>query len=273
MKRLKLLILTFVFLAVRVSSQETFDYRSPDFSKPYKLDEFGLIPTSDIKARLDPFGLILQTNPNLKGVIIGYRSKADPVGKLIRNFHIMRVYLTLNRGLDPKRLVILDGGETSFGFGFQFWVTPPGQMPELLKPTSDTLNDTSIARKFDDYYYAFGDLEYDYWDGDSLKEYTDAVKKESDSIAYVIFYPEYSTYGDENEKPVVRRDSLRKISRIKADIVKNLKAYKLPSTKIKVVNGGYRDNRFVELWILPKGVEPPAATPNAFPKVIRKKRR
>lgn len=271
MKRLKLLTITFLFLTLTASAQEAFDYSNPNISKPYKLDEFGEIQISDIKARLDPFAVVLQNAPNLKAFIIGYRSKDIPVGKLTRNFQMMRVYLTMNRGIDRNRIVMIDGGETSFGFGFQFWIAPSGQMPELLKPTGDSLKNTKIAREFDDYYYAFDDLEYDYWDGDSLKDFTEAVKKESDSIAYAILYPEYNSYGDENDKPVIKRDSLRKINRVKADITKNLRRYKLPLSKIKIVNGGYRDFRQVELWILPKDVAAPIATPNAFPKTQRKR--
>lgn len=267
MKRLKILILTFLFLALSVSAQQAFDYRNPDFSKPQKVDEFGALQNSDLMARLDGAAIFLQSYPNLKIFILGFRSKDDAAGKTKRLFRLMKNYLTRSRGIDPQRVILTEQGESDFGFGFQIWIASEGQTPELKYPVTNYLEDTSVARKFDEYYYAFNDLEYDYWDGDNLDEYVALIKKEPNAIAYVILYPEYSSYGNENGKTITRRDSVRKTNLVKANIIKDLtKKHKLSLSRIRLINGGYRDYRQIELWILPKGVVPPAATLDAFPK-------
>lgn len=262
-----LLTLVLLFVPIIVSAQDLL----PE-PKARLLDEFGALQISDIKARLDPAALEMQNDPASTMIIISYRGQGDPIGKTIRNLRMMRTYLIRSRGLDPSRLNMIDGGEIESGFKFQFWIVPAGaKAPELLKSNRNSLENTKIARKFDEYYYAFEDLEYDYWDGDTFKEFAALIKKEPDSIAYVILYPEYNKYGDENDKPVIRMDSLRKVNRITADIrIKLNRKNGIPLSKLKIVNGGYRDYRQVELWILPKGIQPPIATPNAFPKFKRK---
>lgn len=234
--------------------------------KAQQVDEFGAIQYSDIMARLDATAIQLQDDPTSEMFVIAYRNALIPIGKVIRNFKFMKNYLTRNRGLDPSRLKFIDGGETRAGFAFQIWIVPAGaEAPELLKPVGNSLKNTTIARKFDDDYYAYNDGD-EYFDGDTFAEFSEKIKSEPDSIAYVILYPEYIEYGDESEKPVIRKDSLRKTNRVKVDISKRLRKTGLPLSKIKIVNGGYRDYRQVELWILPKGVAPPASMPNQFPK-------
>lgn len=261
--RFAISVLFSLIFSLSIAAQDSF--QTP---KAQLIDEFGMIPYSDIMARLDTFIYQLQNDPSSMAVIISYyNNEKAPIGKVIRNFNFMRNYMTRNRGIDPSRLNFTNGGENDAGFKIQLWYVPAGaQLPSIEKSQNDYITNTKIARKFDDAYYAFTDLEYDYWDGDSFKEFSDILKKEPNSIAYVILYPEYNKYGDENDKPVVRKDSLRKTNKVIADIRKNLRKVAIPAAKIKIVNGGYRDYRQVELWILPKGVPSPAATPNQFPK-------
>lgn len=269
MKRLKLLLITLLFSTIPVVSQ----IFSVDPPTVMKIDEFGALNYSDMMARLDPAAIQLQNDPSSQMNIISYRDAATPIGKTIRTFKFMKQYLTLNRGIDSNRLKFIDGGETKAGFVFQIWIIPAGgKEPELLKPISDSINDTKIARKFDSDYYGFDEPGSEYADGDTFMEYAERIKRESNSTAYVILYPTYYKYNDSDANSAGEIDSPRKTNRVKADISKRLRKAGIPLSKIKIVNGGYRDFRQVELWILPKGVEPPAATPNAFPKVTRKKR-
>lgn len=268
MKRLKFLLIALVFSSIVIYTQQP-----SNFPKPQQVDEFGEILLTDIKARLDGLAVSLQNDPNSRMLIIAYRSAKIPVGKITRNFYFMKQYLTRNRGIDPSRLQFIDGGEAKSELTFQIWIVPAGAFPpELLKPVSNSLENSKIARKFDELYYAYKDLDYEYWDGDSFDEFSELLKKETDSIAYVILYPQYEKYGneDDNEKPVIRKDSSKTTNSVIANIRKNLRKVGISLSKIKIVNGGYRDFRQIELWILPKGVEPPAATPNAFPKIQRK---
>ncbi|HEX5709408.1 MAG TPA: hypothetical protein VFX96_19050, partial [Pyrinomonadaceae bacterium] len=40
----------------------------------------------------------------------------------------------------------------------------------------------------------------------------------------------------------------------------------IPASRIRLVNGGHRRLRQVELWVVPRGAHAPIATPDAFPK-------
>jgi hypothetical protein len=256
------LTLVVVILPVIISAQNLNNY-----IKPIKVDEFGEIQYSDMMARLDSAVIELQNNPTSLMTVISYRDAATPIGKTIRTFKFMKHYLTVSRGIDSSRVKFIDGGETEAGFIFQIWNIPAGaKEPELLKLISDSINNTKIAREFDDDYYGFGESESEYADGDTFTEFADVIKREPDSTAYVILYPTYYKYNDSDVNSAGETDSLRKINRVKVDITRRLRKVGVPLSKIKIVNGGYRDFRQVELWILPKGVKPPVATPNAFPK-------
>jgi hypothetical protein len=52
------------------------------------------------------------------------------------------------------------------------------------------------------------------------------------------------------------------MTRLRSSLLKRLE---LPKNRVKVVNGGFRRWREVELWIVPSGVHVPVATPNVFP--------
>lgn len=265
MNHLKHLILTFAFLTLSVSAQEL----PPTIMQSVKIDEFAGINYSDLMARLDQAAMQMQNDPASKMTIISYRDSETPVGKTIRTFKFMKNYLTRNRGIDSSRMKFIDGGETEAGFVFEVWIVPAGtEEPVPLKPINNSLNNPRIARKFDSDYYPLGDSD-EYSDGDTFTEYAEKIKREPSSTAYVILYPTYYKYDDSDESTAAI-DSPRKISQAKVALSRKLRKAGIPASRFKIVNGGYRDYRQVELWILPKGVAPPAATPNAFPKIQRK---
>jgi hypothetical protein len=39
----------------------------------------------------------------------------------------------------------------------------------------------------------------------------------------------------------------------------------IDAARLSVINGGYRDTDYFELWVVPQGAEPPQATPTAQP--------
>jgi hypothetical protein len=104
--------------------------------------------------------------------------------------------------------------------------------------------DRPPSRKFDDY----GDLKFSE-ERLRLDHFAVALDNEPGSQAYIIVYDDTNT-----RKPAARQRG----ERAKNYLVKERG---LPKTRIVVVNGGHRDKRSVELFIVPLGALPPTATP------------
>ncbi len=247
-----------------------------------KFDEFGDILSTDIKARLDGFTIELQNDPNVRGFIIVYRSRRDLPGLNSRLARIMRDYLIYARGIAAKRVVTVDGGTASC-LTQELWIVPVGATPA---PRSDAYSREFVAsdaaRKFDEYYYylpsdnSLDDDPHGYIEGgDSLDAFAAALRQQPRSMAYVIAYPQYyiahwEEYGDD-ERTRIRRSihldaptaAAKMLRAVRADLVNK---YRIAPARVRVVNGGYRRLRQVELWLVPRGEYAPIATPNAFPK-------
>lgn len=84
---------------------------------------------------------------------------------------------------------------------------------------------------------------------------------------YLIFYGQYCTRCSEGD---VFLDSTKEINRNlrkeKNYLVEN---HKIETSRIKTINGGYREWQEMELWFIPKGENAPKATPKTFPKKKR----
>ncbi|MDQ3585266.1 MAG: hypothetical protein M3407_05785 [Acidobacteriota bacterium] len=113
-------------------------------SVPFKFDEFGQITCEDIKARLDNFGISLQSHPEMRAHIIYYggqyytdyrerrhlptRGQAEAFGSLLKN------YLINVRGISPNKLVLVNGGFRS-EWGAELWLAPSGASAPVPTPT------------------------------------------------------------------------------------------------------------------------------------------
>ncbi|MDT5120522.1 MAG: hypothetical protein QOC96_4 [Acidobacteriota bacterium] len=228
-----------------------------------KFDEFGDILLTEIKARLDNFAIQLQNQPNTRGFIIAYRSYRDLPGLSSRLLHPMKDYLINTRGFASNRVVTIDGGGAEC-LTTELWIVPIGAAPKIRSDVyARHLLDTETALKFDEYYYSMPPYdEGDEYAGSSLEAFSDALRKYPRSQAYVIAYPRY--YNGSPDRPNTASTML---GEVKGVLVKN---YRIAASRIKIVNGGYRRQRQVELWIVPHGVHAPIATPNAFPKKRRR---
>lgn len=230
-----------------------------------KVDEFGDILLTDIKARLDNFAIQLQQEAGARGFIIIYRTRHDLPGLNSRLAGRMKNYLVNLRGITADRVVVVDGGVAS-SLVQELWIVPIGATP---KPRDDVytgqLTDTTSAWKFDEYYYPLPqgiDDENEYM-GNSLEAFAEALRKYPNSQAYILAYPQYYRRGGYIDRS---NTALRMLRAVRANLVNK---YHIASSRIKVMNGGYRKLRQVELWIVPRGEHPPIATPNAFPKKRR----
>lgn len=89
----------------------------------------------DDKARLDNYANALQNRPDSQGYIIMYQGpkvgrktvEADRMAKRSLD------YLVKVRGVDPRRLVITNGGNREATMG-DLWIVPPGAQPPVATP-------------------------------------------------------------------------------------------------------------------------------------------
>ncbi len=101
--------------------------------EPRKFDEFASLAFDDDKARLDTFVIELQNNPDSQGYIILYQG-TDRTSMRQRNVENLRQrtldYLVKTRGLDPRRIWIVDGGKRAATM-YEMWIVPPGAQPPV----------------------------------------------------------------------------------------------------------------------------------------------
>jgi len=198
-----------------------------------KFDEFGDIQASDLIARLDNLAIQLQNQPNAKAFVVVYRTRRDLPGLSNRYAHRMEGYLVATRGIDPKRIVTVDGGE-ALCLTQELWIVPPGA---ALKPREDAYNRSyhPAVYKFDEHY--LGEKEYDlyYWRdsaNDLLEGFALELQKHPKAIGYLISY---------RPRPIRNR-----VHGARDFLLKN---YGIKSGRIRLVNGGYRERPTMELWI------------------------
>jgi len=161
--------------------------------------------------------------------------------------------------------VTVNGGVAS-SLVQELWIVPIGATP---KPRDDVytgqLIDTTSAWKFDEYYYFLPHEADNYFEGGeyetgSLEAFAEILQKYPDSQAYILAYSQSDRRGRHIDPPNTVQKMLKDV---KTELVGK---YKIAPLRIKLVNGGYRKLRQIELWLVPRGEHPPIATPNAFPK-------
>lgn len=245
-----------------------------------KFDEFGDILYSDLIARLDNFAIQLQQEPGTRGFIFVYRTRRDLPGLSNRYALRMKNYLMV-RGIAATRVVTVDGGIASCLMQ-ELWIVPVGATP---KPRSDAYDnsfaDPDTPHKFDEHFFPLPqDVAEDggYTNLENLNVKLDgygaALRRESTSQAYIIAYAQnylergFTSAAQERQIPYrrVRLDppgtARKMLATVKSYLVKT---YSIAPSRIKVIDGGYRTSRLVELWIVPPGANAPIPTPNQFP--------
>lgn len=282
-KNLLLLTSIVLFSINFAKGQENENKKSPQL-----IDEYGRIVVSAEIARLDNYAVALQSDPTAKAFIIHYRSRYQLRGAGFRHLKGIENYLLRTHKLDPKRIVLVDGGDIDCP-KTELWLAPAGTAPKSKEnPYQTVFEDTESVRKFDEFYYpsakedpTYIDIDNGYGFGfaNSLEPYAAALFKEAKSIAYIIVYPQYyvQKFEETNERnrTFIKREILSDSPQTAAQIMRSVKnemtkKYNFPASRIKIVNGGYRKSREVETWILPLGEHPPVATPDSFPNFRKK---
>lgn len=258
-----------------------------DAGAPRKVDEFGDIQYSDLIARLDNFAIAIQQEPGSRGFVMAYRTRRDLPGLNSRMLDLIKNYLVNERGLDPRRVVTVDGGEASC-LTQELWLAPEGTAPARRAGAYHRdFVDTGSARKFDEYYYHLPSDDVPevggyYMAGVSLEAFAAELRKEPRSLAHVIAYPQYyverwDEHLGEDESSRVRRSrthfdppgtAAKMLREVSAALIKE---HRIPRSRIRLVNGGHRRSRALEFWIVPRGEHAPVPTPNSFPGRRRKR--
>ena len=226
-----------------------------------KLDSYGEIRHSEAEQwRLEDFLMpALSGDPQSKAYIIAYGAREDGPGKARRYALRAKNYLVNFRGIDPQRIVPVDGGRRE-EFVVELWIVPKDAKPPEPSPTitvSDDLNDNLYFDSFQIGYDNFGTKTED---GPARFEgFAAVLKKEPNSWGCIIAYAETGDdrIGFEWDPPGT---GLRIAREQRADLVKN---YKLPLSRLSVVDGGYA-GRIVELWIMRPSAKSDSG-PNIFP--------
>jgi hypothetical protein len=244
-----------------------------------KFDEFGDIAYSDEIARLDNFAIQLQNEPSARGFIIVYRSKRDLPGLSNRYAIWMKNYMVATCGLTKERIVTVDGGEAGC-LTHELWIVPVGATPTpRVGAYSNSFVDPDVPLKFDQHYYATAEESPDGTGYENLEGYLDAfgaaLRRHPRSRAYLIAYAQYyierwdegDAAGNQKTRRRTRLDlpgTARKLLKAERDYL--VKSFGIAPARIKVVDGGYRTMRQVELWLVPPDANAPIPTPNQFPK-------
>ncbi|MBD0373348.1 MAG: hypothetical protein ICV60_21105 [Pyrinomonadaceae bacterium] len=107
-------------------------------------DQYGNIAFNDEKARLDNFAIQLQNEPGSQGYIIAYAGRRARANEAQARADRAKDYLVNTRGIDPGRLVTVDGGFRE-DLTVELWIVPSGAAPPTASPTLQQSDVTIIT--------------------------------------------------------------------------------------------------------------------------------
>jgi hypothetical protein len=109
-------------------------------------------------------------------------------------------------------------------------------------------------------------------EADFLEPFANALRSQKHSLAYVIAYAHFTKsrqlVGDDNydfhyERHIDPVGAARRRLIFEKKVLTTV--YGIAPARIRLIDGGYRKWRSVELWIVPRGEHAPIPTPNSFP--------
>jgi hypothetical protein len=218
-----------------------------------KFDEFGDIEASYLIARLDNLAVEVQNEPGAKAFLIVYRTRRDLPGLSSKYAHRMKGYLVNSRGLPSDRIVIVDGGVASC-LSQELWIVPPGSAPQPREDAYDNSYKPPIY-KFDEHYYRIGKPEPDemtYWPTAPenpigyLESFGETLLKDRKLVGYLVAFRDAAHDNRQAAKRALRAERSFLI-----------KEFKIKPSRIKIIDGGYRElQTTIELWIARPGYRP-----------------
>lgn len=262
----------------------------------YVVDEFGIINFESLQARLDNFFVQIDNSPIATAYVTFSRGAQQTPGFPLRYAARIKTYLTQHRGVEPRRVKIFEyqiGVESEFRI--RLYVLP-NDLDASQIFTHKTLLNTAQTLFFDNYYYsspseigssiAIGGYEVQEAQA-SLDAVAELLKKKPKLKVYLIGYSQYcvgcitKSYFDNKGRAqigsVVQRDSMNAAARILRQEKRYLtNKHGIQSSRVATINGGFKESRGVEVYLVPeKDVIPklkPIVCPSKRVKQTTKKR-
>jgi hypothetical protein len=98
-----------------------------------KFDEFGYMNHENYSARLDNIALALQNEPVSQGYFIFYNGQKSLPGAALRYMRRLQNYMMNLRGVEPARMILLEGGRRE-EMAVEFWISSPGSRAPIPTP-------------------------------------------------------------------------------------------------------------------------------------------
>jgi len=210
-----------------------------------KLDSYNEIQHSEGEMwRIEDFLIpALSADPQSSAYIIAYGGRADGPGKARRFALRAKNWLVNYRGIDPQRIVAVDGGRRE-DFVVELWLVPKDAKPPEPSPTITVSDNPSGNILFDTYDFGYDNFALKAEDGPArLDGFAAALKKEPNSWACIVAYASAGVSGFEKDPP----GTALRVAREQRDFL--TKNHQLPVSRLLVVDGGFAGHT-VNLWLM-----------------------
>ena len=114
---------------------------------PFKWDAFSHIPCAEEALRVDNYGNELRKQPSDLGVVIIYAGCNDTRrGEVVARLFGIRDRLVTNSSIDPKRIVILDGGFRE-KLDVQLWIPEAQPLDSVMELVNSEISAKDVRIK------------------------------------------------------------------------------------------------------------------------------
>lgn len=235
------------------------------------LEEFHIVYSDDLTARLDNLVTQIYDNPNLKILIVVHRAENELPGFPYRYGAKLKTNMIQRLGVEQNRIFVVNG-ETRTERTIQISMTTT--IPETPLPKNEIVNGL-----FDRYSYdspndlgsccSIDDHETEEAQA-SLDAFAESAKKDSTKLIYLIAYSQYLAVGLPfilRDKPVIAQKLVRQERRYL------IEKHGIEKSRFVMIDGGFRDYRTVELYLVAKDAKKPKADPTTFPPPLKTKKK
>lgn len=249
----RICLIAFLFLAFGVGAY------AQEAPKAVLVDEFGTLCSDDLRARLDLFFATVSEKPESTGYIVGNADRSMP-GRLHKYFRIFQSHVHFRRFYSDR--VKYFRGPNAELMKFQFWLVPKGVQPgfvplsfprELFQNTVmfDASEITLVKKTVVEFGGEWGNEPCDF--GLDLNQFAITLGANTGLDGYLI--ASSNGRGDDGKARLA-------LSLTKAHLIRD---HRVPMLRIKTVFAGNRHSRVMQLWLVPKGSQPPAFRENSVP--------
>lgn len=287
MRKLKIFrafIAVVLYLFVLQISYKTQEIQSPLPPTSCPVTISGDTSCVDEKLKLDWLAIELSNDLNSKGHIVYYGGRRGKQNEALARATRMKAHVVQNRGVESERVILIDGGFRK-KLWFEFYIAPFGATPPKPRPTIDDkdvlfdgvaeiidepCNDKKVV-DFEDGVTTNCSDEFDVCKIDYLLEDVRDDKARLDYFSLVLMNnPKKSGY-------IIIYASKRSKSKFVETLTSRMKLYltnnkSIAANRFQIINGGSRERKFYEMWIVTEGKEPPNLQYRKNPETISQTR-